>query len=52
MIEVLISHGANLNARTIHNDLPLTIALRENQIEVVEKVAKDVNLNENPALFH
>ena len=41
-----------MNALTVHNDTPFSIALKENQIEVLHKFADNVRISENPALIH
>lgn len=49
---MFIAYKANLNAQTSEGDTPFSIALKENQIDILDKFVDNVKLSENPKLIH
>jgi ankyrin repeat protein len=52
VIDLLIRFKGDLNAQTTDGDTPFSIALKENQIEVLHKFVDNVKLSESPMLLH
>jgi ankyrin repeat protein len=48
VIDLLIHYKANLNAQTVNGDTPFSIALKENEIDVLHKFVENVKLSESP----
>lgn len=52
VIDLLIENGASLNIQTVNGETPFSLALKENQIDVLHKFVENVKLSESPQLFH
>jgi ankyrin repeat protein len=52
VIDMLIENGASLNTQTVNGETPFSLALKENQIDVLHKFVDNVKLSESPMLFH
>lgn len=52
MIDLLLSHGANLSAKSKDGLTPFVVALDSDNIDVLHKLSSKVLLNENPEILH